>query len=605
MTDYETEINGKIQQAKNKREERRRKRHLKNALISAVTAVCVFAGAVAIYTGFHNKKPAESRFKADVRESIEGSMSGKTVILHSNDVHGAIDGYAKMAALKEEFESDGAEVILADAGGFSGNGAEGDSFGALNGFMMMRLAGYETATLGDSEFAKGCDKLRHDISGAKLRLVCSNAYKGDRTFITSDYLYTAKTGTQIGFFGLTHPAECEGITFVTGKDMYELAQKEADSLKQRGAKAVVALSHLGADEDPAGCSLDLFRKVKGIDCVLDGHSHYAMTEGDKGELVQSAGEGFAYIGIIVMDSNGTIEDHYLMSTEKMKADEKVQAEAEKYKNHTSVSDISLPEDIATMDSAEADIAEKDAREKAAEASEPEGGKTEGKDADKITDGTTGGIGKAGTDEAGSEIKKTEDMADPAADGISGTEKDTGAQDAKDSESSKASVSANKDDREMADNSGSTKADSPEASETSAAVKAEGQEKDVSETASDTKTEGQEKDAAETSATAKAESLDTAETSGNTKPESQKTSENEADTGTEKQESNETPVQSEEDLSSVKDGKYEVVKGDCLWNIAKKHLGDGSRWGEIYELNKGIISNPNLIYVGQQLVMPPG
>lgn len=49
--------------------------------------------------------------------------------------------------------------------------------------------------------------------------------------------------------------------------------------------------------------------------------------------------------------------------------------------------------------------------------------------------------------------------------------------------------------------------------------------------------------------------------------------------------------------------YTVVKGDCLWKIAKKFLGDGSRWPEIYELNKDKISNPNLIYPGQVLTLP--
>ena len=46
-------------------------------------------------------------------------LSGKTVILHSNDVHGAIDLYAAMAALKADYEAQGAEVILADAGDYS------------------------------------------------------------------------------------------------------------------------------------------------------------------------------------------------------------------------------------------------------------------------------------------------------------------------------------------------------------------------------------------------------------------------------------------------------------------------------------------------------
>lgn len=49
--------------------------------------------------------------------------------------------------------------------------------------------------------------------------------------------------------------------------------------------------------------------------------------------------------------------------------------------------------------------------------------------------------------------------------------------------------------------------------------------------------------------------------------------------------------------------YTVQAGDCLWNIAKKHLGDGSRWPEIYNLNKDKIKNPNLIYGGQVLTMP--
>ena len=51
------------------------------------------------------------------------------------------------------------------------------------------------------------------------------------------------------------------------------------------------------------------------------------------------------------------------------------------------------------------------------------------------------------------------------------------------------------------------------------------------------------------------------------------------------------------------GTYTVVKGDSLWRIAQKQLGDGNRWNEIFEGNKGIIQKPNLIYVGQQIQLP--
>ena len=56
-------------------------------------------------------------------------------------------------------------------------------------------------------------------------------------------------------------------------------------------------------------------------------------------------------------------------------------------------------------------------------------------------------------------------------------------------------------------------------------------------------------------------------------------------------------------SAPKVKTYTVKNGDCLWNIAKKYLGDGSRYTEIYKLNKKKIKNTNLIYTGQVLILP--
>ena len=49
--------------------------------------------------------------------------------------------------------------------------------------------------------------------------------------------------------------------------------------------------------------------------------------------------------------------------------------------------------------------------------------------------------------------------------------------------------------------------------------------------------------------------------------------------------------------------YTVVKGDSLWAIAKKYYGDGAQYKKIFEANKDKISNPNLIYPGQELALP--
>ncbi|MCL2562419.1 MAG: LysM peptidoglycan-binding domain-containing protein [Oscillospiraceae bacterium] len=49
--------------------------------------------------------------------------------------------------------------------------------------------------------------------------------------------------------------------------------------------------------------------------------------------------------------------------------------------------------------------------------------------------------------------------------------------------------------------------------------------------------------------------------------------------------------------------HTVVRGDTLWGIARRHLGDGRRYREIFELNRDQIRNPNLIFPGQVLRLP--
>lgn len=51
--------------------------------------------------------------------------------------------------------------------------------------------------------------------------------------------------------------------------------------------------------------------------------------------------------------------------------------------------------------------------------------------------------------------------------------------------------------------------------------------------------------------------------------------------------------------------YKVRKGDSLWNIAKRQLGDPLKWDTIYQLNSDSVKNPDLIYEGQKLDIPKG
>ena len=49
--------------------------------------------------------------------------------------------------------------------------------------------------------------------------------------------------------------------------------------------------------------------------------------------------------------------------------------------------------------------------------------------------------------------------------------------------------------------------------------------------------------------------------------------------------------------------HTVAKGDTLWKISEKTLGDGSRYNEIFEANKPMLKDPDKIYPGQVLRIP--
>jgi nucleoid-associated protein YgaU len=49
--------------------------------------------------------------------------------------------------------------------------------------------------------------------------------------------------------------------------------------------------------------------------------------------------------------------------------------------------------------------------------------------------------------------------------------------------------------------------------------------------------------------------------------------------------------------------YIVVEGDSLSKIAKREYGDANKWRTIYEANKDLVNNPDLIYPGQELKLP--
>ena len=258
-------------------------------------------------TGFAIEDTATTREPEVMTE--EATMAGKTVILHTNDVHGAIAGYAYITALKADYEAKGAEVILVDAGDYSQGTSYVSVTKGLDAIEMMNAASYDVVTLGNHEFDYGYTQLKDNMTKAKFKVLCADVFNADGTPIfDANYTYTTKSGVKVGFFGMetpetqtkANPTKIKGLTFATNDAFPKAAADQVEALKD--ADVVICLAHLGVDgESKPYRSTDLYAAVKGIDFIIDGHSHTVMTKGENGEPIQSTGTAFANIGVIVID----------------------------------------------------------------------------------------------------------------------------------------------------------------------------------------------------------------------------------------------------------------------------------------------------------------
>ena len=249
-----------------------------------------------------------SAVEADTAAASDPDLTGSTVILHTNDVHGSIAGYAQVAALKQYYQSCGAYVLLFDAGDFiQGDPTVSASQGAT-AIELMNRAGYDAAALGNHEFDYGYENLTKLAKAAKFPILSANTLYNGRTAFGDNKIFTAPDGTKIGVFGLetpetatkAHPGKIKGVTFPAGQEMFKIAQKQVDALKSQGCGIIVCPGHLGIDNESMGNrSIDLLNAVKGIDVFIDGHSHSDL------EAVKAATGGTGKVGDTLLTSTGT------------------------------------------------------------------------------------------------------------------------------------------------------------------------------------------------------------------------------------------------------------------------------------------------------------
>lgn len=258
-------------------------------------------------TESESAQPEESP-AGDEASSAEAELKGTIIVLHTNDVHGGIAGYAKVAALKKSYEEKGAYVLLVDAGDhIQGDPTVSVSQGAT-AVELMNLVGYDVSALGNHEFDYGYENLKKLSESAEYPIVAANVLYNGKVAFKDHVTFTTEDGVKIGVFGLdtpetatkAHPAKIKGVTFLAAKEMFDCAKKQVEALEADKCDYIICLGHLGIDDESAGNrSIDLLKEVTGIDLFIDGHSHSTMEE------VAEAAGGSNLVGETVITSTGT------------------------------------------------------------------------------------------------------------------------------------------------------------------------------------------------------------------------------------------------------------------------------------------------------------
>ena len=245
---------------------------------------------------------------AETTTSTTKDLTGHIVILHTNDVHGGIAGYAKLAAVKESYTASGAYTLLVDAGDYIQGDPTVSASQGKTAIELMNSTGYDAATVGNHEFDYGYANLKTISAQANFPILATNVRYNGATAFDSHTIFTAANGKKIGVFGLetpetatkAHPAKIQGVTFIGGQDMMKLAQAEVDTLKAAGCDYVLCLGHLGIDAESTGNrSLDVLNAVTGIDVFIDGHSHSTLDQ------IKAATNGTGKVGNAYLTSTGT------------------------------------------------------------------------------------------------------------------------------------------------------------------------------------------------------------------------------------------------------------------------------------------------------------
>lgn len=222
--------------------------------------------------------------------------AAELVIFHTNDMHARVQsvddggqsiGLAEMAAAVKEVKSKNPATLWFDAGDtFHGMPMITISKGE-NMVPLMNAAGFDAMTAGNHDFNYGSAHLEKLAKELNFPLLDANVVrKSNGKTVFKPYKIFKLDGIKVGVFGLSTPdtvfaTNPVNVTTIEFLNPVETAQMMIKKLRPK-CDVLIAIMHMGVDASAEFTSERIARETKGIDLIVDGHSHTAL---DEGELV--------------------------------------------------------------------------------------------------------------------------------------------------------------------------------------------------------------------------------------------------------------------------------------------------------------------------------
>ena len=276
--------------------------------------------------------------------ATEETTGNDIVVLYTNDVHCGVEdniGYAGLVAYEKEMLETTPYVTLVDIG----DAIQGGPLGTLTTgealVNIMNEVGYDVATMGNHEFDYGMARFQELAAMLECGYVSCNFVDlstGDTVFPA--YKMISYGDTDVAYIGISTPETYTKSTPTYFQDengnyiysfsennLPEMVQDAIDEATAAGAEYIVAVGHLGVDEQSAPYrSTDIIAETTGLDVFLDGHSHSVIASQEVEDadgntvILSSTGTKFENIGKLTIAADGTITTELVSDYETKDAD---------------------------------------------------------------------------------------------------------------------------------------------------------------------------------------------------------------------------------------------------------------------------------------------